>query len=211
VSEKLHAAIAAGDEEAVRGLIDLRPDLAGARSEAGLSPVLQALYNGQAGMVDVLLAANPSLDVFDAAAVGRTRGLEELLDGEPALARAWSADGFTALHYAAFFGQEGAAGLLIEHGAEVGLVAQNERIRVTPLHSAAAGSHSEIVKLLLEHGADPNAAQDGGNTPLHSAAANDDRDSVEALLAAGADPSVANDEGKKPAELAGDGVRELLA
>jgi uncharacterized protein len=211
VSEKLHAAIAAGDEEAVRGLVDSQPELAAARSEAGLSPVLQALYNGQPGLVDVLLAANPSLDVFDAAAVGRTRALEELLDPEPELARAWSPDGFTALHYAAFFGQEGAAKILVEHGAEVGLVARNERIHVTPLHSAAAGEHAGIVKLLLEHGADPNAAQDGGNTPLHSATHNDDRESVEALLAAGADPARPNDEGKTPADFAGDGVRDLLA
>ena len=109
----------------------------GARSEAGLSPVLQALYNGQPGLVDVLLAANPSLDVFDAAAVGRTRALEELLDPEPELARAWSPDGFTALHYAAFFGQEGAARSSSSTEREVGLVARNERIRVTPLHSAA--------------------------------------------------------------------------
>jgi ankyrin repeat protein len=92
----------------------------------------------------------------------------------------------------------------------VNLVARHTTIRVTPLHSAAAGSHAEIVKLLLEHGADPNAAQDGGFTPLHSAAGNDDRESVEALLEAGADPSLANDEGKAPADLAGEETRELL-
>ena len=211
MSEKLHAAIAAGDEEAVRRLVESRPELAAARTNAGLSPVLQALYNGQPGLVDVLLAANPSLDVFDAAAVGRTRGLEELLDPEPELARAWSPDGFTALHYAAFFGQEDAAKLLLERGADADVVARHESIHVTPLHSAAAGAHAGIVKLLLEHGADPNAAQDEGSTPLHSAADNDDRESVEALLAAGADASLANDAGQTPVQIAGDGVRELLA
>ena len=79
-------------------------------------------------------------------------------------------DGFTALHLAAFFGQEEAAKVLLESGAELNLVARNASIIVTPLHSAAAGAHSAIVKLLLEHGADPNASQDGGFTPLHSAA-----------------------------------------
>ena len=157
-----------------------------------------------------MLDTNPPLDVFDSAAVGRTRGLEELLDGEPELARAWSPDGFTPLHYAAYFGQEDAARTLLERGAEVELVARNESLHVTPLHSAASGGHSGIVKLLLEHGADPNAAQDGGFTPLHSAAQNDDRESVEALLEAGADPSPRDDDGQTPAQLAGDDTSPLL-
>jgi uncharacterized protein len=210
VSEKLFDAIAAGDEDAVRELLDARPELAAERNEVGLSPVLHALYNGKADLVDVVLDANPPLDVFDAAAAGRTRGMEELLDAEADLARQWSSDGFTPLHYAAFFGQEEAARILLERGAEVEVVARNESIRVTPLHSAAAGSHAAIVKLLLEAGADPNAAQDGGFTPLHSAAQNDDRESIEALLAAGADPSLATDAGQTPAQLAGDDTRELF-
>ena len=210
MSEQLFKAIAAGDEDVVRELVEDQPELAGHHNEAGLSPVLHALYNGKAGLVDRLLDANPPLDVFDAAAVGRTRGLEELLDSEPELAHRWSSDGFTPLHYAAFFGQEDSARILLERGAEVEVVARNESIRVTPLHSAAAGSHSGIVKLLLEAGADPNASQDGGFTPLHSAAQNDDRESVEALLAAGADPGRPADDGRTAAEVAGDSVRDLF-
>ncbi len=208
---KLFELIDAGDEVALRDELALDPDLAATRNAEGLSPVLYALYNGRGDLVEPLLDANPPLDVFDSAAVGRTRGLEELLDAEPALAAAWSSDGFTALHLAAFFGQEGAAKILIERGAEANLGARHASIQVTPLHSAAAGSHAAIVKLLLEHGADPNAAQDGGFTPLHSAAQNDDRESVEALLEAGADRSLANDDGDTPADLAGDGVRDLFA
>ena len=203
--------IDAGDEDALRDELDLHPDLAGTRNAEGLSPVLYALYNGKADLVEPLLDANPPLDVFDAAAVGRTHGLDELLDGDSELVTSWSPDGFTALHLAAFFGQEEAAKILLERGAEVNLVARNATIHVTPLHSAAAGSHPGIVKLLLEHGADPNAAQDGGYTPLHSAAQNDDRESAEALLEAGADPSLAKDDGKTPADLAGDDTRDLFS
>jgi ankyrin repeat protein len=200
-----------GDEDALRDALGGDPDLAATLNADGLSPVLYALYNGKSDLVEPLLAANPPLDVFAAAAVGMTRGLGELLDGERELVTSWSPDGFTALHLAAFFGQEDAAKLLLERGADVSLVARHATIHVTPLHSAAAGLHPEIVKLLLEHGADPNAAQDGGFTPLHSAAQNDDRESVEALLEAGADPSLANDEGKTPADLAGDETRDLVA
>ena len=182
----LFEAIDAGDEDALRDELERNPDSAGERNADGLSPVLYALYNRHADLVDPILDANPALDVFDTAAVGRTRGLEELLEAEPGLAQAWSADGFTALHLAAFFGQEDAARLLLGHGADPNLVARNPSIVVTPLHSAAAGAHSEIVKLLLEAGADPNARQPDGFTALDAARQNGDEESAEALLAAGA-------------------------
>jgi ankyrin repeat protein len=200
-----------GDADGLRDLLEVRPEKAEERSPGGLSPVLHALYTGKSDLVDVLLAANPALDVFDAAAVGRTRGLAELLDAEPDLARAWSADGFTPLHLASFFGQEDAAQLLVERGAEIDVVARNETLQVAPLHSAAAGAHPSIVRLLVERGADVNARQGGGFTPLHSAAQNDDRESVETLLEAGADPSLANDDGKLPADLAGAETHDLVA
>ncbi len=153
MSDALFDAIAAGDEEAVRDRLDTKPELAGAKNADGLSPVLHALYCGKSELVELLLEANPPLDVFDAAAVGRTRGLEELLDGEPELARAWSPDGFTALHLAAFFGQEDAAEILLDNGADPRVVSTNREIQVAPVQSAAAGGHDGIVRLLLERGA----------------------------------------------------------
>jgi len=99
---------------------------------------------------------------------------------------------------------------LLERGAEPNVVAHHANIVVTPLHSAAAGSHPGIVKLLLAVGADVNAAQSWGFTPLHSVANNDDRESAEALLAAGADPPPKTDEGKTAADLAGEDTRDLF-
>ena len=211
----LFSLIEAGDDDAVRELVERKPQAAEERDEQGVSAVRRAVYAGHGGIATILLDANPALDVFDAAAVGRTRGLEALLAGEPALAQARASDGFTALHLAAFFGREDAARLLLEHGADANAVARNAELEVAPLHSAAAGGHGSIVKLLLEHGADPNARQRGGFTPLHAAAQNGDRESVEALLERGADSSATTDEAKKAADLAAaaghDDVAELLA
>jgi ankyrin repeat protein len=114
----LFDAIAAGDEDAVREELDRNPGSAGERNEDGVSPVLYALSNGRSDLVGPILDANPALDVFDAAAVGRTRGLEELVGAEPALVHARAANGSTPLHYAARFDQRGAAELLLEHGAD---------------------------------------------------------------------------------------------
>lgn len=137
-----------------------------------MSELLQAVYRGDRTRVDELLAADPALDVFEAAAVGNAERLRELLDEDPRLANAWAEDGFQPLGLASFFGHVEAARLLVERGAEVNSASRNE-MKVMPLHSAAATgdpeARYEISKLLLEHGADPNARQQDDFTPLMAA------------------------------------------
>jgi len=179
-----------------------------------LAAILHALYRGRRSVAERLAAATPQLDIFDAAALGRAGRVRELLGVDPGLAVARSPDGFTALHYPAFFGGAStvdAARALLEAGADVSARSQND-FWVLPLHSAASGAHAEIVELLLAAGAKADPRQRHGWTPLHAAAQNNDARSLEALLAAGADPALRNDDGKSAADVARDaGHLELAA
>ena len=117
---------------------------------------------------------------------------------EPSPSRA---DGFTALHFAGFFGKAEAARTLIDAGAMVDAVSRNE-MRVQPLHSAAAGRHIEVCRLLIASGADVNATQQHGFTPLHAAAQHGDDELVELFLSAGADPLHGTMPATRPADIA---------
>jgi ankyrin repeat protein len=196
-------AIQAGDKNKLSALLAANPALASARDAAGVSAIMQAVYHRRAELLTLLLAGQPALDIFEASSLGRTDRVSELLRQDPQLVSAWSPDGFTALHLAAFFGQEAVAKLLLQHGADVQLAARNP-MQVAPLHAAAAGHNLPLVRILLEHGAQPNARQQKGYTPLHSAAQNGDKVMVELLLANGADRTLANDDGKTPAQTAKD-------
>jgi ankyrin repeat protein len=169
-------------------------------AERQVSELMLARYRGDEEAVARILADDPELDVFEAAALGRIDRLRELLDADPSVARARSADGGTALHFAAFFAQPEATRLLLERGAELETRAPAFG-DVTPLHSACASGERESARALLEAGADPNARQQGGFTPLHAAAQNADEELARMLLAGGADPNVATDDGRRPGEL----------
>ena len=124
-----------------------------------------------------------------------------LLEADPGLTDRRSGDGFTALHLAAFSGQDGAVRLLLARGADPDAHGTGW-MTGTPLNSAARAGHAATVVLLLEAGADPDAVQRGGWTPLHSAAHNGDARTVELLLAGGANPAAIDDEGRSVADMA---------
>jgi ankyrin repeat protein len=176
-----------------------------------LSEILAALYEGDESRVAVLLAEDPELDLFEAAALGRTELVAAHLDADPKLASAFGPGGFTPLHLTAFFRHPETARLLVERGAPVDVVAHNDEIRVTPLHSAVAARQTATAALLLGRGADPNARQAGGFTPLHGAAQQGDAPLADLLLAHGADPAAAADDGRTAAAFAREGGFEELA
>lgn len=193
MSADLIAAIKAGDVAAVEALLARAPELAGAE-EDGIPAVRIALYHRRPAALAALLAAVPPLDGLDHAALGRAGELRHAVGEEPGLVTRRSADGFTALHYACFFGGAAATAVLLEAGADPDAEADNP-MRVRPLHSAAAARDAESARLLLDAGADPDARQAGGFTALHEAALHDDEELAALLLRHGADPSLRDDEG----------------
>jgi uncharacterized protein len=159
-----------------------------------MSDLLEALYRGQSDRVDELLAGDPELNVFEAAAVGRFDRLRELLDGDPARANAFGNDGFHPLGLACFFGHVDAARLLLERGADVNALSRNEHIQTAAIHAAAAAEGTdeatryELVALALEHGADPDLPQGGGFRAIDAARQNGDSRVESLLLEHGATP-----------------------
>jgi ankyrin repeat protein len=194
-------AIQAGDAEKLRRLLSADPRLGASRDASGVSALMHAIYRRHTACIAVLRQAGLSLDVFEAASLGALDRLASVVVADPTLVSAYSPDGFTALHFAAYFSQPAAARFLLEHGSESAAVAKNPT-QVMPLHSAVSSSNSETVRDLLKHAVPVNARQQHGWTALHAAAQNGNLEIVELLLQNGADASIRNDQGVTPLELA---------
>ena len=205
MSSSILEAIEQGDSARVREILAVDRGAATARNERGLSAVMLALYHRAQEALELLLACNPPIDAFEAAALGRRELLRELLiEGGDEQLEQRTPDGFTPLHLACYFGRAEVAELLLEAGAHANAVAGNAS-RLQPLHSAVASRKREIVESLLRNGASVNARQAGGHTALHAAAMHGDLDTVRLLLGYGADPLQADEEGRTPLDRAVEG------
>ena len=198
---ELLAAINAGDRDAAERIVREHPEAAAGRGAAGESPVLAALYRGWDDLARQLSRARP-LDLFEAAALGETSRVGALAAQAPDAIDALSADGWTALHLAAFLGHPESVYALIDAGATVDARSTNH-MRNTPLCAAIAGRQDrQAIVALIEHGADVNVRAGGGYTPLHLAASRGVHNIVELLIQHGADASVAVESGETPADIA---------
>lgn len=209
-SDQLFEAIEAGDVGRVDSMLDDDPAAASSRDATGVSALMRALYRFDKGLVEAVKRRVDILDVFEAAAFGDVDRLTEILSGEASLVNSYSGDGFTALHFAAFFGRPDAAALLIERGAEVDAFGRGW-MTGTAMHSAVSRRHADVVRVLLDAGANPNVRQSAGWTPLHAAAMNGDLTSVELLLDSGADPAATNEEGRSVVDLANESGDDATA
>ena len=200
MDERLKDAIEAGDRDAVAALLEEEPGLAGERHGV-LSAVMLAAYHKQPRIAGTLLKVRGPADLFEAAALGLSDRVRELVSEDPRAVAARSPDGFTSLHLAAYFGGADTVRFLLEKGSDIDSVAENTS-KVRPLHSGVAGGSFDVVEALLEAGAEHDVRQEGGFTPLMGAAVGGSAEMVRALLSAGADPSALTDDGQSALDLA---------
>ena len=163
---------------------------------AAPTPILAAVYRGQRDELAALLAGQPTLTLFEAAALGDAARVRELARAEPAALAQHSPDGWPALHLAAHFGHGDAVDALLAARADVRARSDNDEAN-TALHAALAGRTSvRVVSALLARGADVNARAGGGYTPLHIAAFGGDVALITTLLAHGAAADTRADDGR---------------
>lgn len=118
--------------------------------------------------------------------------------------------GRTALHHAAWIGDEPLVRTLISIDAAVDATARKMGC-VTPLHMAVQRGWPGIVQLLLDCEADVNMRTVAGSTALHFAAARGLEDIAMLLIERGADLAAVDKDGKTPAQLAQDHGKHALA
>lgn len=200
MSEEFFTAIKEGEGARVEQMIGRNPSLVNTKDSQGMSPVTVATYYGRLKIVELLVSRGARLTLYEASMTGRLETVKDLLTRNPAEANSFSADGFTSLHLAAFFGHLEIVRYLLEAGVDANAVAKN-MMKVTPLHSAVARNQVEISELLIVHGAEVNAKQEGGFVPLHEAAQSGNLEMARLLLKHGAELNAKSNDGKTPLAL----------
>ena len=217
--EQLFAAIRGARAEEVKRLLDESPTLAAARNAKGLSAVTAALFL-QSGETFVPPAKNtvlaevlrhgPSVDRFEAAAVGDVQRVSKEVAADPGYLAAENSFGWAPIHFAAFAGNLDVAKLLLDRGAAINQRA-NTKFLNTPLQVALLTGQEQMAELLVARGADVRIEQAEGFTALHEAAQIGSERVVKLLLDAGADPSARAKDGRTPLTIARTGHYQSIA
>ena len=135
-------AVTTGSYWRVRAHLLLKPGLLESRDSFDRPLLHQAVAEGHAEVVGVLLSAGADVDATDVF-------------------------GLTPLHWAARMGHSEGTQRLLSAGADVN--ARDKRGR-SPLHHAVQNKHPDVVERLLQQGASINVEDDGGWSALHRAA-----------------------------------------
>lgn len=201
-------AIRKGNSARVGELLKQDPALIKASTKDGTTPVLLAVYTRHPEIAELLLASGIEPNIFEAAATGRTDRVRELLKKNPGLVKAYSPDGWTALHLN--FGHLEIVKLTLDRGADIDAVSKN-KFSATPLQGAAAMENLELAQLLIARGANVNCRGEEGVSPLHEAAGSGQIELAKLLLDHGANLNAKDDKGKTPLTIALEGKQTEMA
>lgn len=235
--QPLHLAVTWGQEEAVRILLEAGAHPSGENEGyGGWSPLMLSASKGFDEISNQLEGAGAYVGLFEAAALGRTRTVVQILAGNPERAQHVNGDGTTPLHLAATIE---VTDLLLDAGGLPGL---RDGYGSTPLDSAllraarrAEGSE-EVARRLIEAGAEADlitwaalgdiprlgreldvapeaidAHNRPGATPLQAAVGHGRLETVRFLLGRGANPNAPDGEGILPLHWATRAPRDDLA
>ncbi len=199
----------ADDAASVLALLPAGRALHALRNANGESLVQFCAYRKRQAVLEALIARNLPLTLHEAATLGRTDRVTEILTAAPWAVDTLAPDGWTALHLAAHFGHAGTLATLLAAGADANLYGRAFE-RNLPLHAACAGGKVDCALRLLPVTADIDARQGGGWTALMLAAEDGLLPVVAALLARAADRTLTNDAGKTALALAQDRGRDAI-
>jgi uncharacterized protein len=194
-------AIKANNILAVKEMLDENPTLIHSVTPEGFSVVMLAAYNHHVKLLEILVMRKRRLDIHEASAAGVLREVERIILKDKTKIIEDSADGYSPMHLASWFGHTEVVKLLAQKGGHISGVSTHPS-KVTPLISAVAGKHTEVAEYLIKAQADINAKQKGGITALHSAANNGHAAMIKLLVDNGADKTIKTDDGKTAADIA---------
>ena len=150
----------------------------------GRVQVRLAAFVALSGVIALVAFRAPEAPVATAAMHNNADEVRELLK-EGADVNAALGDGMTALHWAAYNGNDALGSVLLYAGANP--EAATRIGHYTPMMIAAQQGHGDMVAKLLEAGADARATTTTGVTTLHMAAASGSAIAERSLIAHGAD------------------------
>ena len=117
-------------------------------------------------------------------------------------------DGWTAMHHAAYLGNNKFVNILLYNDAKVNELDLNG---VTPLILAVAGGHSSVVQILLNANSTIDHKDHNGNTALHYAASLKHISCIELILDKKPDAAfIQNSEGLSPLDKCNEELKKLI-
>jgi ankyrin repeat protein len=152
----LHYAAQAGHFDVADVLLRYHSDV-NALDNRGGSALMEACHAGPwksepaEEIIQLLLDHNAQIDLFKAAAMGRTGLIEAILKRDPSLIDSPDDQGRTALFHAARNNRLAAVKLLVERGADVN---RSDAVGIAALHRTSQECSDELIQYLIDHGAD---------------------------------------------------------